>query len=239
LGTGIGTAMAFGTLALVLTRFENIAGWSLAEIAFLYGTVETAFGCMDMVFSGFDPQGFGQRVRRGTFDQILLRPVNVTLQVMGSEFAMRRLARVLQGAAVLFLSLLWMDVQWTLLKAILVPVTVASLFCFFGGLFIVGSTITFWTIQSIEVVNIFTYGGTEMMSYPMSIYSRQLRRFFTFVIPTIFLNYYPALYIMDKPDPFNMPSFAPLLSPVVGVGMLLVALAFWRFGIRHYTSTGT
>ena len=238
-GTGIGTAIAFGTLALVLQRFKNIAGWTLAEIAFLYGTVETGFGIMDLLFSGFDPQGFGQRVRRGSFDQILLRPVNVTLQVMGSEFALRRLARISQGVVVLFFSLLWIDVHWTLFKATLILVVVVSIVCFFGGLFVIGSTITFWTVQSIEVVNIFTYGGTEMMTYPMSIYNKWLRRFFTFVIPAIFLNYYPALYILDKPDPFNMPSFAPLLSPVVGVGMLSVALAFWRFGIRHYTSTGT
>ena len=239
LGTGIGTAIAFGTLALVLQRFRDIAGWTLAEIAFLYGTVETAFGIMDMVFSGFDPGGFGQRVRRGSFDQLLLRPVNLTIQVLGSEFSLRRLARIAQGAIVLFVSLLWMDVQWTVAKAVLVPIVIVGMVCFFGGLFVIGSTITFWTVQSIEVVNIFTYGGTEMMSYPMSIYTKWLRRFFTFVIPAIFLNYYPALYILDKPDPFNMPSFAPLLSPVVGVGALLVALAFWNWGIRHYTSTGT
>jgi ABC-2 type transport system permease protein len=238
-GTGLITAAGFGTLALIMQRFEHIAGWTLGEVAFLYGTVETAFGIMDMIFSGFDPQNFGQGVRRGTFDQILLRPVSATLQVLGSEFALRRLARIFQGAVVLGLSLVLTDVHWTPLKVIFLPIILASLVCFFGGLFIIGATITFWTIQSIEIINIFTYGGTEMMSYPMSIYDKWLRRFFTFVIPGIFMNYYPALYILDKPDPLNMPPFAPMLCPVVGLGMLGAALAFWRFGIQHYQSTGT
>jgi ABC-2 type transport system permease protein len=64
-------------------------------------------------------------------------------------------------------------------------------------------------------------------------------RFFTFIIPAIFMNYYPALYILDKPDPFGMPGFATWLAPFVGMGVLAISLSFWRFGIAHYQSTGT
>ena len=42
-----------------------------------------------------------------------------------------------------------------------------------------------------------------------------MRRVFTFVIPAIFLNYYPALFFWTKPDPFNFPSFA-LYSALCG-----------------------
>ena len=118
LGTGIGTAAAFGTLTLILQRFGNIAGWMLADIAFLYGTVETGFGLMDMIFSGFDPGTFGQQVRRGAFDQVLLRPAGVTLQVLGSDFALRRLARIAQGALVLGYALLRAEVHWTVPKVL-------------------------------------------------------------------------------------------------------------------------
>jgi ABC-2 type transport system permease protein len=131
------------------------------------------------------------------------------------------------------------DVRWTMGKILYLPVVVVSNVSFFGGLFVVGATITFWTVESIEVINILTYGGSEMISYPMHIYRDWMRRFFTFVVPAIFLNYYPALYFLDKPDPFNLPSFAPFLAPVAGVGTLTVALLFWRLGIRYYTSTGS
>ena len=235
----LGTVMGFGTLALIFQRFGNIAGWTLGEVAFLYGIVDTAFGIMDMVFSGFDPDTFGPMVQRGEFDQLLLRPVDITLQVLGSDIALRRLGRIAQGIVILGIALTLVDVRWTLAKIAYLPVVLASLVAFFGGLFIIGSTTTFWTVQRVEVINIFTYGGTEMMAYPMHIYAKWMRRFFTYVIPAIFLNYYPALYFLDRPDPLRMPSFAPFLSPVVGFGTLAAALAFWHFGIRHYTSTGT
>jgi ABC-2 type transport system permease protein len=233
------TALTFVTLALILQRFENIGGWTLGEVAFLYGMVETAFGAMDLLFSGFDPPFFGRQVRLGTFDQLLLRPVDITLQILGSRFAIRRLGRVAQGLIILAAATALVGVRWTLAKIVYLPVVFVSQICFFGGLFIVGATITFWTLQSIEVVNIFTYGGSEMMSYPMHIYRDWMRRLFTFVVPAIFLNYYPALFFLDKADPLGLPSFAPFLSPIVGPGVLVMALAFWHFGVRRYQSTGT
>ncbi len=230
---------AFLTLALILQRFDNVGGWKLPEVAFLYGMVEMAFGSMDMLFSGFDPDNFSLQVQRGLLDQLMLRPVDITLQVLGSEFIVRRIGRIAQGAAVFALGLALLPIQWTPLKLVYLPVVFASLVCFFGGLFIIGATITFWTVESIEAVNIFTYGGTEMMAYPMSIYPDWMRRFFTYIVPAIFLNYYPALYILGKPDPLGLPAFAPFLAPVAGFSVLLVAALFWQFGLRHYQSTGT
>jgi ABC-2 type transport system permease protein len=239
LTTALVTVAEFGSLALVFQRFESIAGWTLGEVAFLYGLVEAAFGMMDMIFSGFDPQTFGDLVRRGGFDQLLLRPLPITLQVFGSRFILRRLGRVLQGLLIFGLALWLTEVAWTPAKLLYLPLVFASLVCFFGGLFVIGATITFWTVESLEAINIFTYGSSYMIAFPMHIYQDWLRRFYTFVIPAIFLNYYPTLYFLDKPDPFQMPALAPFLAPLVGFGMLGVALAGWRYGIRYYQGTGS
>jgi len=237
--TGLVTGLGFLSLALIFQRFGNIAGWNLAEVAFLYGMVETAFGIMDMLFSGFDPQNFGRQIRLGRFDQLLLKPVTLTVQVLGSDFVTRRIGRIIQGLSVLIIAIGLLDIHWTWIKVIFLPIMLISLIWFFGGLFMIGATITFWTVESIEVVNIFTYGGSEMMSYPMHIYPDWMRRVFTYIIPAIFLNYYPTLYLLDKSDPFQMPEYVFLLAPVVGFGVLAISFMFWQFGIRHYHSTGT
>ena len=77
LATLLGTAGSLGTLALIFQRFDHIAGWKMGEVMFLYGLVEAAFGAMDLLFSGFDPGDFGQQVRRGGLDLLLLRPASV------------------------------------------------------------------------------------------------------------------------------------------------------------------
>ena len=229
----------FSSLALIFWRFNNLGGWQLGEVAVLYGLTTVGFGIMDMVFSGFDPGYFGRQVRMGALDQIMLRPVSITVQVLGSAFELRRVGRIAQGFIILGLAFYLADIHWTLAKLVLIPFVLFGVVCFFGGLFVIGATITFWTVESIEVINIFTYGGNEMMSYPMNIYPIWMRRFFTFILPAIFLVYYPALYLLDKPDPFNFPAFSHWLSPLAGLVVLLVALLFWRFGLTHYQSTGT
>jgi ABC-2 type transport system permease protein len=239
LGSGLTTFLWFLSLALIFDRFDNLGGWTLPEVAFLYGMVELAFGTMDMIFSGFDPGYFGEGVRLGSFDQLMLRPMNLTLQVLGSRFVIRRLGRIAQGAIIFGLALSWLDIHWTATKLAYLPLVFLGLIFFFGGLFILGSTITFWSVQPIEVMNIFTYGGSEMISYPMHIYQKWMRQFFTYVLPAIFINYLPALYILDKPDPYPFPEFTHFLAPIAGLGVLVIALQFWRYGVRRYQSTGT
>ena len=229
----------FLTLALVLQRFGNIKGWTVGDMAFLCGMTEMGFGLMDMIFSGFDPDTFSPMVRQGRFDQFLLRPMNITVQVLGSKFVLRRLGRVFEGLILLSFGVWLAPVHWTLLKVLYVPVLLASQVMALGALFMAGSTLTFWTIQSIEAVNIVTYGGNEVMSYPMTVYPGWMQRIFTYIIPFIFLNYYPALFFLDKPDPLGFPAFAPFLAPLAGLAMLLASLWFWKFGLKHYQSTGS
>ncbi len=237
--SGITLLLFFVSIAFVLQRFGTIGGWTLGEIAFLWGTVEFAFGLMDMIFSGFDPGNFGKQIRQGLLDQLLLRPVNLTVQIFGSDFVLRRVGRIVQGAAILAIALVLADIDWTLLKVLYFPLVIFGLICFFGGLFIIGATITIWTVDSIEAMNILTYGGTEMIAYPMHIYPDWLRRTFTYLVPATFLNYMPALYFLDKSDPLGLPVILSFIAPLVGGGVLAVALLFWQVGMRHYQSTGT
>lgn len=237
--TGVTSLALFLGLALVIERFGNIAGWSLGEIAFLFGMIEMAFGTMDMLFSGFDPDDFSIVVREGRFDPMLLRPVGVTWQVLGSRLLIRRVGRILEGLAILVYGMTLIEAPWTAVKLLYLPVVFASQVLAMGALFMMGSTITFWTFQSIEAVNILTYGGVEMMSYPASVYPAWMQRFFMYIIPFIFLNFYPALFFLDKPDPFHLPAFAPFLAPAVALGLFGVGLIFWRFGVNHYQGSGT
>jgi ABC-2 type transport system permease protein len=146
--TGMIVLFEFGSMALVLQRFDSLQGWRLPEIAFLYGLVEISIGLMDMMFSGFDPPDFGRRVRQGTFDQFLLRPIKITTQVMGASLELRRLGKIAFGIGLFVYALSLNNIIWTLPKLLYLPVVIASLVAFFGGLFIMGSTVTFWTVDS-------------------------------------------------------------------------------------------
>lgn len=55
----------------------------------------------------------------------------------------------------------------------------------------------------------------------------------------MFMNYAPALFFLDKPNPLDLPAFAPFLAPFVGAAMLGVSALFWRIGLRRYQGAGS
>ena len=226
-------------LAAALTRFGSVGGWTFGELAFLYGLSDSAFAAMDMIFSGYDPGYFGQQIRKGQFDQFLLRPLSLILQMFSAEFIMRRVGRIAQSLLAFGLGLALSHIDWTWAKLAYLPLVWVSAVAFYGALFVIGATFCFWTTESIEIINVFTYGGTTMMSYPLHIYQEWMQRFFTFVIPTALIIYYPALYFFGKADPTGLLPIAQFVAPVAGFGMLAIAFGVWRIGVRHYQGTGT
>jgi ABC-2 type transport system permease protein len=238
LGTSLVTILEFAAFALIFSRFQGLGGWSLLEIMFLYGMVEFAFGLTDMVFDGFDSPTFSQHIRKGTLDQFLLRPANLMIQIFGSSISFRRIGRVILGAGIFGYALLHNPQIWQLEKILYLPLVILGMNLYFGALFLVGAAITIFTTDSTDAMNLFTYGGKDMMSYPMNIYADWLRIMFTFLFPVALVNYYPALFFLGKPDPFGLPSFMPFLAPVAGFMMFLLALQFWKFGLKHYQSAG-
>lgn len=239
LSTAMFSVTEMGGLILILGQVGSLSGWNLWELIFLYSIAEASFGWMDMIFSGFDPDFFAPKVRSGDFDQLLLRPYPITLQMMSSRFEIRRLGRILTGTALFFIAVSQVSIDWSVWKALYIVVVLVSQVMLFGALFIFGSTVTFWTIERVEMMNIVTYGGREVISYPMDIFPRWMRRFYIFVIPFIFFNYYPGLYLLGKPDPLGLPAVSPFLAPFIGVLFLFLTLKFWKFGVNHYQSTGT
>ena len=104
---------------------------------------------------------------------------------------------------------------------------VASGVMIFTGIFILAATLCFWTIQGLEIANIFTDGGREMAQYPLNIYQKWVTVFFTFVIPFGCVNYLPMLYILDRADGKRCPLYAN--SPR---RLLIPAAMFTRLAAR-------
>ena len=231
--------LAFTSLALILQRFETVGGWSWAEVVFAYSLAQISFGITEIFFDGFVPSSFGRRIRQGQLDQLLLRPVSPMLQILGSRLNFLAATRIIQGFVVLVLAINLLQVPWSLMDWLYLSTIILGGVCFFASLFITGATISIWTIEATQSFQVLINGSLRMMAYPMHIYPNWMRRFFTYIVPAIFLNFYPALYLLDKPDPFNFPGFAPFIAPITGVSMLIGASAFWQFGLNRYQSTGS
>jgi ABC-2 type transport system permease protein len=232
------TGLEFAVAAILVARFGTVAGWSVAEVALLYGLTAVAFSLSEMIMRGFDAP-FSRMMQQGTFDTLLIRPLPAFFQVLASHFQLRRLGRTLQGAIALGFAYATLPIEWTPARLALLPITMVAGGLIYGGITLIGATVCFWTIKSPEVVNVFTSGGTTMVSYPLSIYSAWMRAVFLWVVPVAFVNYPAALLLLNRTDPDGLPAQLAWASPLVAALFFAVALLFWCVGVSKYQGAGS
>ncbi|MGP3635361.1 ABC transporter permease [Streptomyces sp. 24-1644] len=236
-GNFVVTAFDFVTIMLMFSHVDALGGYTLPEIALLYGMSATAFGLTDLLLGSMDR--LGRRVRDGTLDTLLVRPVPVLAQVAADRFALRRLGRITQGLLVLGYALVSLDIAWTPLKVLMLPLMVLSGAAIFGAVFVAGAAFQFVAQDASEVQNAFTYGGTTLLQYPPTVFAKDLVRGVTFVVPLAFVSWLPALYVLDREYPLALPEWTAFLPPVVAAVCWALAGLAWRAGLRAYRSTGS
>jgi ABC-2 type transport system permease protein len=227
----------FLTVLVIFQHLPRLGGWTLGEVAFLYGTSYATFKLTDMAIGHLDQ--LPQQIQRGDFDLVMIRPLGTLFQVLTGDFALRHIGSTVQGLVVFGVSLTMVHIDWTLGRALVMAMLPLSGGVIFASVWVLGASTTFWTVRTMEMVNAFTYGGNQFTSYPLNIYAGWFRRLFAFVVPLAFVNYFPSLYILDKPDPLGMPVAFRFLSPVVAAVMMAIAWWVWGIGVRHYRSTGS
>ncbi|MFI6933396.1 ABC transporter permease [Streptomyces sp. NPDC050287] len=237
LGNLLLSGLDFVAILLMFSRVDALGGYPLPEVALLYGLSVTSFGLTDLMCNSLGQ--LGQRVRDGTLDTLLVRPAPVLAQAAADRFALRRVARLTQGMLVLGYALVAVDIDWTPLKVLLVPVTLVSGAAIFGAVFVAGASFQIVVQDAAEVQSAFTYGGTTLLQYPPTVFGKELVRGVTFVLPLAFVNWVPAAYVLGRPYPLGLPQWAAFAPPLVAVGCCALAGSAWRVGLRSYRSTGS
>lgn len=229
-----GTGFAFAWV--VLTRFEAIGGWSLGEIAFLYGLrliVHAVAGVLAGPFFGLEWQ-----VRSGQFDRYLVRPVSPLLQFMTQSVQVSVLGDLLGGLAILFAANALTDVAWTLpAVAYLVLAIVGGALVELATRILIGA-LTFRTLTSAPLMFLSDSVFSTYANYPLSIFGSVLAWIFTFVIPLAFVAYLPATVLLDRTAELQLaPAFA-YVAPLAGLAWLAVAVRVFNGQLGNYQSAG-
>lgn len=232
------TSLEFVPVLIYFGSFPSLLGWKVGEVALLFAITSMSFGLAELFGAGID--AFDETIRRGEFDRVLLRPAGALLQVVSSDMRLRRLGRITEGLLIFVLALgLLPGFSWTPLKLLVLPLGIVSGALVFIAILLLGATLCFWTVETTEITNILTYGGRELLSYPLTIYNQGLQRFFLFLVPLAFGTYIPTCYLLGRPLPFGLPGALAFGAPLVALAFALIAGATWRFGVHRYQSTGS
>lgn len=237
----IGQLLVTGTEFLAIwalfARFGSLRGYTLPQIALFYGVMIVGFGLAESFARGFDV--FPRMIRAGDFDRLLLRPLSTPFQLAAQELQLMRAGRYVQALAVLGWACGSLGLLSCPSRLVLVGLMTLGCWALFYGLIVLQATLSFWTVDGIELMNSLTFGGTEVGQFPITIYRPWFRELFTFVVPIACVNVIPSRALFGRAA-LGAPALAGCYAaPLVGFAFLALALRAWRFGERHYCSTGS
>lgn len=234
IGQALTTLFSFLGMYFLFLHFNSIESYSFNEVLLCFSTIFIAFALAECFGRGFD--NFSQIISNGEFDRIMVRPRNEILQVLGSRIELTRIGGLILALVVFIYSINSCGVNWNLPRLFTLFLMIIGGTCLFYGLFMISAAISFFTIEGLEIMNIFTDGGKELAQYPLNIYKKWVLKFFIFIIPLAFINYYPFIYIIGK---IQHNYILYMLSPLTAILFLIPSHILWSLGVKHYKSTGS
>ena len=216
----------------MFSRFHSINGFAFSEILICFSIILMAFSITECFVRGFDM--FPRLIQSGNLDRILVRPRNEIFQDLTSNIDFSRIGRLLQSILMLAYAVPTSGIVWTFDKVITVILMLVGGITVFASLFVLYAGISFFTIEGLEFMNIFTDGSREFGKYPLSIYGEGVLKFFTYVIPIALFQYYPFLYLIGRSNNIGL-----IFLPLIGFVFMIPCYCFFKFGLRKYKSTGS
>jgi ABC-2 type transport system permease protein len=232
LGQFLVSFTAFLGVYFMFSRFNIVEDYAFEQALLCFAVVLMAFSMAEALGRGFDL--FPHMISNGEFDRALVRPRNIIFQVLAAKMDFTRLGRLFQAILVFCYAIPNSGVLWSWDKILTLCLMVICGSLIFFGLFLVYAAFSFFTIEGLEFMNVFTDGGREFGRYPFSVYGKGILMFLTFIIPLALFQYYPLLYLLDREqNAFFM------FIPLIGVLFAIPSYIFFRVGLRHYKSTGS
>lgn len=232
LGQFITAFTSFFSIQFIFTQVNAIDQFTYGQVLLCFSVVMVAFSLGEAFGGGLAT--FSNLINSGGFDRMLIRPRNVVLQVIVPNVDFTRIGLLVQGVIVLCLAIPLSGVSWNISKVILLIAMIVCGAILFFCLFLIKAAVSFFTIESLDFLNIFTYGARQFGRYPFSVYGTKIVWFLTFCIPLALIQYYPLLYLTD----INT-SILHFWSPFLSLIFTLPCYIFFKFGLHRYKSSGS
>lgn len=226
----------FVELYAILHNVPTFGGLTFAQALLVFAFASIGFSVGDLLLGETD--AMSDAIRMGKLEVLLTRPLPVLLQLMTSDFQLRRVGRLafalLAMAAALFLT----DIDWDPGKVVLFMITPLAGAAIFGALFVGAGAVQFWLVDGRQLGNAFTYGGRYVASMPGAALFLPMQVFFTFVVPATLVAYAPSLVLLELEGPAGIPGWTGWLGLPAAVVLWGLMLLLWRAAIKKYTGAG-
>lgn len=225
---------AAGLLSIwvVMRQVPSLNGWNLNEILLVYGLLTASKSITHMFADNLWTIGMSY-VRTGEFDRFLVRPIDPLFHLLADRFCHDGIGNLLVGITLIAGSMAALGIPWTPLSVAYLVIAILSGGGIFIALNLITATSAFFITESIPVTQI-VFNTHEFAKYPLTIYHQFIGILLTWLVPYGFASFYPASYLLGR----DVGALA-WMGPLVAVVLLAIGYRVWKFGLRHYSGTGS
>lgn len=242
---------SFFILYLTMLPVQSINGWSLQMIMFMYGFLLLPMG-IDHIFTDALWDYGGYKIKDGEIDRIMMKPVNPLFQIVAEQFQYSGLGEVILGIAFMASFGPGLGITFTFSNAtgLIIAGLLAVPIYFSIKLFTM--SFAFFFKQSIALMSAL-YNTKDCAYYPLSMYNKAgtigkiISNILLFILPFGLIGYLPISCLIFPNQEVNFLWFnivpniwlVDLSILVLGLTQCTVSCHFFKFGLKHYESSGS
>lgn len=226
--------LAFAILGLRVFFYhrDQIGAWGYFEAMLVVGFFSLFNGFIEALLQP-NMSRIIEQIRTGTFDFVLIKPVNSQFMASLRHLSIWKLADVATGLGICVYAMARMSRVPSITDLV---VAAGFLLCgtlILYSIWLIMATSAFWFVRIDDISELFS-AIYETGRFPVSVYPAWMRGALTFVVPIAFITTFPAAAVLGRANPLLL-AVAFLLS----AGLFCTCVCFWRFAVRRYSSASS
>ncbi len=211
---------------------SRIGDWSYNEVLIVIGLYTLFTGVIEAFFRP-NVTNIIEQIRDGTFDFVLVKPVNAQFYASLRSIVVWRLFDIAAGGVIIVYALKQLGVQPPPQQVLIFIAMIALAAVIVYSLWLMMVTLAFWFIKVDNLTELFG-AFYEAGRFPVTVYQGWVRGLLTFVIPIAFITTFPAAMLLNRAGEVQL-GWAALLAAI----MFFVSSRFWNLAIRSYSSASS
>jgi ABC-2 type transport system permease protein len=219
-------------LLILFDQRDTVAGWDFSSALVVIAWFTLLRGLLE---GAINPslEDVVDRIRTGSFDYVLLKPVDAQFLVSTARFAPWKLIDMAGGVALVIIAFARLGRAPGLADLLLAAVMLGTAALVLYSLWILVISASFYVVRLDNLTYLFT-AVFDAARWPVHIFRGAWRVLFTLVIPLALMTTYPAMAILG-----TLEADTALYSLVGALAFAVAARLIWRMAIRSYTSASS
>jgi ABC-2 type transport system permease protein len=217
----------------IYSQVESIGGWNKYHMLLFIGTF-SLLNAVNMALYFFGVISIPYKIKSGELDLYITKPVNTLFHLSFENTDIGSVPLVLASTGIVIYAAAGMDIRVTVLKVIGYIFLVLIMQVLYYDMEVIIRTIPFFVIQSTSIER-FEEGLLSLcMRIPGILFKGAFKVLFYLVLPYGIMATVPTQFFSGMLSPAGF-----IYSVAVVVVFTAFTLAFWKFGLKNYKSTGS